>query len=108
MNWSPYAIMWIFLFFDIPSRSKQEKREAYAFRSNLEKEGFRMFQYSVYTRLCGSRQAANLKMERVKRLIPHNGHVSMLVVTDKQYGQIVNLWNSHDIPLSSPVQLSLF
>ena len=108
MNWSPYSIVWIFLFFDLPTTTKAEKKRAATFRANLEKEGFQMFQYSVYTRFCGYRQAAELKIKKVRKLIIGPGRVSMLLVTDKQYGQIVNIWNLKEKHLKSPEELTLF
>ena len=47
-----------------------------------------MAQFSVYMKFCGSRPAAEALMARVERHVPTEGHVSILVFTDKQYGRM--------------------
>lgn len=47
-----YRIMWLFVFFDLPTNTKTERRHATQFRKALEKDGFSMMQYSVYVRHC--------------------------------------------------------
>ena len=54
-----YHVMWLFVFFDLPTNTKTEKRNAALFRKGLEKDGFTMMQYSVYTRHCGSKESMN-------------------------------------------------
>ncbi len=49
-----------------------------------------MMQFSVYIRDCPSRQLADVHKNRIKKLIPPQGHVSILMVTDKQFGLIQN------------------
>lgn len=87
-----YHIMWIFVFFDLPTSTKIERKNATNFRKALEKDGFTMMQYSVYIRHCASYESMNVHIKRVKGLIPPAGLVSILSVTDKQYGDIQNFW----------------
>jgi CRISPR-associated protein Cas2 len=82
--------MWLFVFFDLPVGTKKERKAAMVFRKNLEKDGFGMMQFSVYTRFCASRENAEVHVKRVKRDIPLHGSVSILMITDKQYGEILN------------------
>ena len=51
-----YRIMWLFVFFDLPTNTKTERRHAVQFRKALEKDGFTMMQYSVYVRHCASKE----------------------------------------------------
>ena len=104
-----YRIMWLFVFFDLPTQ-KQAERKAYTkFRKNLLKDGFTMMQYSVYVRHCASRESAEVHTKRVNRVIPKKGHISVLTITDKQYGNIINFWGRKDKPLKrSGCQLELF
>lgn len=101
--------MWLFVFFDLPTNTKTE-RKAYAdFRKKLQKDGFSMMQYSVYTRHCASKESADVHTKRVKSFIPPKGQVSILAITDKQYGQIMNFWGAKSSPLMQPTnQLELF
>ena len=104
-----YHIMWLFVFFDLPTNTKTERKRAANFRKDLQKDGFAMMQYSVYIRHCASRQSADVHIGRVKGFIPGAGHVSVLQVTDKQYSGVYNFWGKRDSPLpNAPVQLELF
>ena len=87
-----YHIMWLFVFFDLPVTTKKEMKAASLFRKNLEKDGFSMMQFSVYIRHCASRESLEVHIKRVKSLLPETGKVSLLSVTDKQYGDIYNFW----------------
>lgn len=108
-----YHIMWLFVMFDLPTNSKKERKDSATFRKNLEKDGFTMHQYSIYLRFCGSHESAEAHIKRVKALMPPAGHVSILMVTDKQYGNIVNLWGESEKDKEKkmpklPLQLELF
>lgn len=104
-----YHIMWLFVFFDLPTTTKKERHDAAHFRKDLEKDGFTMMQFSVYTRHCGSKESMNTHMKRVKRFIPASGQVSILSVTDKQYSEIHNFWGRIEKAKTSiPQQLELF
>ena len=87
-----YHIMWLFVFFDLPVTTKKEMKAAQQFRKNLEKDGFAMMQFSVYIRHCASRESLEVHVKRVKSLIPESGRVSLLSVTDKQFGDMYNFW----------------
>ena len=101
--------MWLFVMFDLPTNTKVERRNATLFRKALEKDGFTMMQYSVYIRHCASKESTNVHIKRLRNNLPPTGHVSILAVTDKQYGDIINLWGriEHSKP-ETPHQLELF
>jgi CRISPR-associated protein Cas2 len=104
-----YHIMWLFVFFDLPTNTKPERKAAARFRKELIQDGFTMMQYSVYIRHCASRQSADVHVKRVKGAIPSKGQVSIMAVTDKQYGEILNFWGKKDKALpEGPKQLELF
>lgn len=104
-----YHIMWLFVFFDLPVVTKKERKEAATFRTNLMKDGFTMLQYSVYIRHCASYESQNVHIKRVKALVPKQGVVSILSVTDKQYSEIINFWGvAKQKTQSSPLQLEIF
>lgn len=87
-RFSEYRIMWLLVFFDLPTETKKE-RKAYAdFRKKLMDDGFRMFQFSIYLRHCASSENAEVHKRRVKAILPPLGHVGMLCITDKQFGAI--------------------
>lgn len=104
-----YHIMWLFVFFDLPTNTKAERRASALFRKSLEKDGFTMMQYSVYTRHCGSRESQGVHIKRVRGMIPASGQVSILSITDKQYGEIINYWGEIErAKPQCPQQLEFF
>ena len=105
-----YKIMWLFVFFDLPTNTKTERKAASSFRKKLLKDGFSMMQYSVYIRHSPSKENANVHVNRVKGFLPAKGNVSILMVTDKQFSMIKNFWGtSSKKPKQKPLpQLELF
>lgn len=104
-----YRVMWLFVFFDLPTNTKAERRAAQQFRKNLLKDGFNMMQFSVYNRHCPSSENADVHERRVKGMLPKDGQVSILRITDKQYGFIKNFHGkSARLLKEAPQQLELF
>ncbi len=105
-----YHIMWLFVMFDMPTETKEQRKSSARFRKNLKKSGFSMLQYSVYIRHCASGEATDTYIKRIKRMIEAEGKVSILSVTDKQFGNMINYWgHKTTIPLQKEVQqLSIF
>lgn len=102
-----YHIMWLFVFFDLPVVTKKERKMAALFRKNLMKDGFTMLQYSVYIRHCASYESQVVHTKRVKSFVPDIGMVSILSVTDKQYGDIINFWGKENKKKVNPQPLQL-
>ena len=104
-----YKIMWLFVVFDLPVTEKRDRKNASQFRKNLLKGGFTMMQFSVYIRHCASKEAMETHIRKVERLVPPKGKVSMISITDKQYGDIKNFWAKKEVKFKSkPRQLELF
>lgn len=104
-----YHIMWVFVFFDLPTETKKNRKDAARFRKELEKDGFSMMQYSVYVRHCPSKENMDVHIKRVQLSMPPEGQVSILSITDKQYGNIQNFQGKiqHNLQ-TAPQQLELF
>ncbi len=104
-----YKIMWLYAMFDLPVQTKQQRRHAALFRKNLIKDGFSMFQYSVYIRHCASGENAEVHRKRVQRILPDEGSVTILSVTDKQFGNMMTFYGKKTKPAPpAPAQLELF
>ena len=87
-RYSEYRIMWVLVLFDLPTETKKE-RKAYAdFRKKILKDGFTMFQFSIYMRHCASRENADVHIKRVKSFLPPTGDIGIMCITDKQFGEI--------------------
>ena len=87
-RFNEYRVMWLIVFFDLPVMTKKERREATDFRKQLMSDGFLMYQYSVYVRPCGSSENADAHTRRIHSFMPSKGKVSIMRVTDKQFGAI--------------------
>lgn len=87
-HFSAYRIMWVLVFFDLPTDTKQDRKRYADFRKQLISDGFTMFQFSIYVRHCASRENADVHIKRVKSFIPELGDVGILCITDKQFGEI--------------------
>lgn len=87
-HFSAYRIMWVLVFFDLPTDTKKDRKRYADFRKQLISDGFTMFQFSIYVRHCASRENADVHIKRVKSFIPELGDVGILCITDKQFGEI--------------------
>lgn len=104
-----YRIMWVLVFFDLPTETKEEKKTHARFRRDIMKDGFTMFQFSMYTRHCSSMENAQVHIKRVKKLLPEKGHVGIMTITDKQFGMMEIFYGKKQAPvITGPQQLELF
>jgi len=87
-RFSEYRIMWIMVFYDLPTETKKERKAAADFRKKIISDGFTMFQFSAYIRHCASRENAEVHIKRVKNILPELGNIGILCITDKQFGSM--------------------
>src|SRR6185437_3313620 len=80
--------VWMFVFFDLPVGTKNDRRNATRFRKFLKADGFMMLQWSVYSRVCRGDDAAEKHGHRVTKNLPPRGSVRTLQVTDRQYARM--------------------
>ena len=80
--------MRILVFFDLPVKTKKQRREATRFRNFLLNDGYHMVQFSVYARVCNGMDAVNKHRGRIKNNLPENGAIRLLVITERQYEAI--------------------
>lgn len=104
-----YRTMWVLVFFDLPTETKNDRKAATKFRKELLDDGFTMFQFSIYLRFCASRENAEVHTKRVKRILPKNGKVGVMQITDKQFGMMEIFYGQKEMPKDTPgQQLELF
>lgn len=102
--------MRIILFFDLPVKTANQRRNYTRFRNLLLDEGFIMMQFSVYSRICNNHESVERIMTRVEKNLPSKGSVRTLTVTEKQYARM-NVLLGEKLPTEKKVttnQLSLF
>ena len=90
-----YRIMWVLVFFDLPTETKKDRKIYARFRKDIMAYGFQMFQFSIYLRHCSSRENADVHIERVKKVLPEKGHIGIMCITDKQFG-MMEIFRGHD------------
>lgn len=102
--------MRVLLMFDVPTKTKQECKNATKFRNSLIKEGFFMMQYSVYTRVCKGIVSAKATIKKVKTIVPPYGNIRSLIITEKQFDSMEILLGceSFNEKVNEPKSLSLF
>jgi len=104
-----YRIMWIFVMFDLPTETKSQRKIYAQFRKKILADGFQMFQFSMYIRHCSSRENMEVHIQRIKKILPPDGHVGILNITDKQFGQMEIFRGKEEIEKPETVQqLELF
>ena len=108
-RFNEYRVMWILVFFDLPTETKKDKKAYTNFRQCLVKDGFTMFQFSIYVRHCASMENAEVHMKRIRAHLPRHGDVGILYITDKQFANIQLFSCEKPKPPNAPgQQLELF
>lgn len=104
-----YRVMWVMILFDLPTETKKDRKIYADFRKKLLADGFNMFQFSIYLRHCPSKENALVHINRVKSILPQNGHIGILSITDKQFGSMELYFGKKEEPLPEiSGQLELF
>ncbi len=109
---SAFRIMWLMLMFDLPTKTKKQKKKYHWFHQKLEKEGYTMIQYSIYGKIFSSVESANLGKKRIKDFIKtniKNGNIRILMFTDKQFASMdIIIGKKNTEEKNEPKQLLLF
>jgi CRISPR-associated protein Cas2 len=85
---SGWRYVWTMVFFDLPVKTKKERRAYTQFRKHLLKMGFVKLQFSVYARCdLGEERAAAID-GAVRSRLPPRGEVRLMQITDRQYGRM--------------------
>ncbi len=101
--------MWMVVMFDLPVDTKAAIKEANDFRIRLKKDGFMMMQLSVYSRHCPSRENADVHERRIRKMLPPDGEVRIIRITDKQFGNMKIFHGKRRKPTeNAPKQLQMF
>lgn len=109
MKLNEYRIMWVLVFFDLPTETAEERKIASKFRKEIMRDGFTMFQFSIYMRHCPSRENADVHINRVKKELPEKGHIGIMCITDKQFGMMELFYGKKLAEKDNPYeQLELF
>ncbi len=83
-----FNFMRLLLLFDLPMVTKKEKRTYTQFRKYLIMNGYMMMQFSVYCKIFNNRDAAINHMNILKRNVPAQGQIRIMLVTESQYAKM--------------------
>ncbi len=76
------------LMFDLPVVKAKQRREYRKFVKYLKKQGFIMFQESIYVKLSVNESAVKNIKDALQKHIPPEGSISMLTITEKQFANM--------------------
>jgi len=109
MALSKYRAMWLIAMFDLPVTTKKARKAYARFRKSLLDRGFTMLQYSVYARYCASEEASKVHRHHLRRVLPTEGQVRLMAITDRQFGKMEVFFGNKRRPTEkAPDQLLLF
>jgi CRISPR-associated protein Cas2 len=74
--------------FDLPVETAAERRAYRQFVKFIKKEGFIMFQESIYVKLSINEASSNALRNIIKNHVPPKGMISMMTVTERQFSGI--------------------
>jgi len=91
MSFEGNRYMWIFVLFDLPTKTKDDRRTAGLFRKFLIQDGYIMIQLSVYARICNGKDRVEKHLKRLEQNLPSKGSIRYFEITDSQYGRMKTL-----------------
>lgn len=85
--------MWSMVFYDLPVATPANRKMYVRFHKRIRKSGYEMMQFSVYRKFVGTADRAERELDRLTRICPEKGAVSVMQVTEKQMGRMTTMWN---------------
>ena len=80
--------MRLIVFFDLPVKTKAERKAYTIFRRFLVNDGYDMIQFSVYGRILNGATAETKHLKRLSENLPSDGSIRVLSVTEKQFASM--------------------
>ena len=76
------------IMFDLPVETAVQRKNYRKFVKFLKKQGFILFQESIYVKLSINESAVKNLKATIEKNVPSEGNVSMLTVTEKQFASM--------------------
>lgn len=111
MDPNHYKMGWLMVAFDLPVKTKEERKRYTNFRKFLIDDGFQMIQYSIYARPCVTFARQETHVRRVKREVPPEGSVRITFITKAQWEKswVINGKPAEEVPPEEmPQQIELW
>lgn len=87
--------------FDLPVETSANQRNYRKFKKFLHVNGYAMVQYSIYSKIVMNHSALQFQKKKLQANLPPQGHVSSLLVTEKQFANM----EQHNRPQRSEEQI---
>ncbi len=87
--------MRLMCFFDLPTKTSENRRNYRKFRKNLILTGFFMLQESVYCRMVINEATAKSVIYKIENFKPPEGMICVMTVTEKQFSGISFIIGDH-------------
>ena len=101
--------MWSLIMFDLPVKTKPQRRAATEFRNLLLDQGYQMAQFSVYVRFSPSVHSILPCIRTIRHNLPLGGEVRIVTITDRQWATAIRYSNGYEEhPEEEPLQLTIF
>lgn len=100
--------MWCLVMFDLPTKTKRERRDASQFRNYLLDHGFLPTQFSVYRRYSPTLWGNTQIIKGVKENIPPKGDVEIINLSGRQWQAGHHTCNGREEKTPAPGLLTLF
>lgn len=95
--------------FDLPVKTKPQRRAATQFRLLLLDLGYWRAQLSVYVRFNPTAAGSVAPIKAIKNGLPPDGDVRIVHITDKQWAKAIRFSNMDEAPAEAqPEQLGFF
>lgn len=78
----------LIVLFDLPSKTKLERRDYGKFRNYLIKSGYERLQFSVYVRTCENYDYVKMYKRQLIDVLPKSGSIRILTITQSQYDKM--------------------
>lgn len=107
-----YKMGWLVVYFDLPTTTKEERKNYTDFRKALLEDGYTMIQFSVYARACVTYDRVQTHARRLKTFLPPSGSVRCMFVTNIQWENTFVFYGPDDkrdpTPEALPEQMLLW
>ncbi|MDR3109827.1 MAG: CRISPR-associated endonuclease Cas2 [Planctomycetaceae bacterium] len=94
--------MHLLTMFDLPTKTKPERRIYRRFRKRLLELGFTKMQFSVYLKFADGKTQCEALQRCVRKALPKKGNIRMLILTDKQYETMLVFDNNKETKNAIP------
>lgn len=91
MKVSNYKQMRLILIYDLPMEDELDRKIYAKFHKKLQKIGYHMLQYSVYTKVIVNDDNYKQIKKQTESIIPSKGQIIIFKLTEKQYQDMVYL-----------------